>query len=242
VGQGDSIFIETPEGVQVLIDGGPDGGVLRELQKLMPYFDRSIDIVIATHPDRDHIGGLPDIFERFEVTSYITAGTKSDSGTYSYLQEVIEEEQAQHVIIDRPMSLALGGKVKLDILFPTRDASLMESNASSVIVELIYGEHEFLFTGDSPKSIEKYLASIYGTRLDAEVLKVGHHGSKTSSAESFIDTVNPEYAIISAGEDNRYGHPHKEVVERFVERNAAILETKNGAVIFISDGEKLWIK
>ena len=242
IGQGDSIFIETPNGTQVLIDGGPDKKVLRELNKVMPFYDRSIDMVIATHPDKDHIGGLPDVFKRFHVTTFLEPGVSSDTGTYRALMQSAANEGAHHIVVNRRMSFALDNNVHLQILFPDRDASGLENNMASIVTRLVFGENEFLLTGDSPHAIEKYLVSLFGDALHSDVLKAGHHGSRTSSSDMFIEYVDPDYAIISAGAHNSYGHPHTEVIDALLSHGATIMETKNGTIIFKSDGKHLRLK
>jgi competence protein ComEC len=138
------------------------------------------------------------------------------------------------------MIFNLGGGAQLEILFPERDPSMLESNTSSIVARLTYGESEFMFTGDSPTGIENHLVSLYGKTLDSDVLKVGHHGSRTSTSESFIRAVDPEYAIISSGSDNRYGHPHKEVTDLLATFGAEILNTAEvGTIIFETDGKNL---
>lgn len=239
VGQGDSIFIEAPGGNQILIDGGPDRKVVRELSRLMPFFDRSIDVVIATHPDLDHIGGLPDVFDRFRVSMFIESGVPGESGADEALLEKVEEEGAERVFAKGNMSLTLGGGAYLHVLFPDRDAAGLETNTSSLVAKLVYGDHEFLLTGDSPKNIEAYLVNRFGEKLESDVLKAGHHGSKTSTSESFLAAVHPLYTVISAGESNRYGHPHAEVTERLLRNDVTVVETKNGTIVFMSDGETL---
>lgn len=243
VGQGDSILIQAPNGNQILIDGGPDKKVLREIGKVMPFYDRSIDVVIATHPDKDHIGGLPDVFKRYDIKTFIEPGVEHDTGTYESLLKAIETEKSKHIIAKQKMTISLGGGIVLQVLFPNTNASGLESNTASIVARLVYGESEFMLTGDSPKSIENYLVSTYGTQLQSDVLKAGHHGSKTSSSESFVASVDPQYVVISAGEDNRYGHPHKEVMELLSKFSINIFETsKTGTIIFETDGENIKIK
>jgi competence protein ComEC len=239
VGQGDSIFIETKEGIQILIDGGGDRKVLRELSRLMSFFDRSIDIVIATHADKDHIGGLPDVFKRFRVGAYVKTNDEGESGAYETLEYLVVREESTIITVDGAMSLDLGGGAMLAILFPDRDLKGVASNIASIISKLAYGEHEFLFMADAPKNIEEYVVARYGASLESDVLKVGHHGSKTSSGKDFIATVRPTYAIISAGKDNRYGHPHQEVIDSLEVSDAEIVSTIHGTVIFESDGTTL---
>ena len=238
VGQGDAIFIETPNGVQVLVDGGSGAQVLRALQKVMPFFDRSIDVVIATHPDKDHIGGLPDVFRRFDVATYVESGVDEDNALYHALHEYVSEEGARHITIEKPLSFTLDGVV-FDVLFPDRMLNEIEKNTASVVLRVSYKEHAFLLMGDAPKSVERYLVEKHGNSLQSNVLKVGHHGSKTSSGEDFIKTVSPHFGIISAGKDNRYNHPHKEVIDILTENAVSVLSTTEGSVEFQSDGHTL---
>ena len=237
VGQGDAIFIEAPNGSQVLIDGGPNKSVLRELGRMMPFYDRSIDVVIATHPDSDHIGGLPAVFKNFDVDVVFDPGVDSDSGVFKAYEDLILEKNIKRIHPFAGTVISLGKDISLEILFPDRDASNMKANTASIIARLVYGESEFLFTGDSPKSIEKYLMSI-GADIESDVLKVGHHGSKTSSVESFVARVSPAIAVVSAGKDNRYGHPHREVIETF---NAAEIDmystAEEGTIICTTKGD-----
>lgn len=246
VGQGDSIFIEAPNGNQVLIDGGASAAVLRELSRVMPFNDRSIDIVIATHPDKDHIGGLSDVLERFDVEYILESGVIGESNTFNSFVSLAEQEKkegANRLLARRGQVIVLDQGIELRILFPDRDVSEIESNAGSVIAQLVYGETEFMFTGDSPQAIEKYLVSIDGANLRSDVLKVGHHGSRTSSSEIFLAAVLPSYAVISAGADNRYGHPHAEVLESFNVIESELISTyESGVIIFESNGETISVR
>jgi competence protein ComEC len=136
------------------------------------------------------------------------------------------------------MRIILGDGAYADVLFPDRDVSAVETNTASIIMRVVYGETSFMLTGDSPQSIERYLtSSIYRTSLRSDVLKVGHHGSRTSSAEAFVHAVSPRYAVFSRGCDNAYGHPHREVVERFARLGIETRDTcEDGTVVFRSDG------
>ncbi len=247
VGQGDATLIESPTGTQVLIDGGPDAHVLRELSDTMGFFDRTIDMVVATHPDLDHIAGLVDVLERYRVHTILM--TENESGTpvnEAFLTRV-RDEGAEIIMARRGQVFDLGrsaaGSTTLAILFPDRDPQGLESNTASIVSRLSYGQSDFIFTGDSPQAIEEYLVDSADTSLQSEVLKAGHHGSDTSSSELFVGAVAPLYAIISAGKDNRYGHPHKEVVDRFATFG---IDTKNtaesGSIFMVSDGEGIWFR
>lgn len=240
VGQGDAIFIESPTGNQVLIDGGPAGRLAAPLAKVMPWYDRSIDLVIATHPDADHIGGLPMVFERYRVANFMEPGVKGDTGVAREVEYRVEQEGGQNFLARRGQTIDLGGGAVLQILFPDHDVSAMETNDASIVAKLIYGSTTAMLTGDSPEKIEKYLISFGSTTLDADILKLGHHGSKTSSSEEFLKAVSPQIAIISAGINNRYGHPHAEVTDRLNTLNIKTLRTEDfdhqKTITLVSDG------
>lgn len=241
VGQGDSIYIETPSGRQALIDGGADAHVLSALGSVMPWHDRSIDLVLATHPDKDHVGGLAAVIDKYDVSHVVWNGAEHDTKTYqNFLDAVAEEETrgAEMIVARRGQRFALDTGVFLDILFPDHDPNGWETNDGSIVLILTSGNNRFLLTGDAPQSVEKYLVGIDGTHLPADVLKLGHHGSKTSSAEIFLAAVSPEYAVVSAGKDNQYGHPHQEVIDRVKNMGIPIFSTaESGTIMFTSDGE-----
>lgn len=237
VGQGDAIFIEGPTGVQLLIDGGATRAVLRNLSSSMPFFDRSIDAVLATHPDQDHVGGLVYVFERYTVANYIESGNMSDTETYRTLDARVQEERAARTVARRGMRLLLGGGAYADVLFPDRDVSAVESNTASIILRVIYGDTEVMLTGDAPSTIERYIATVYPRTLASDVLKAGHHGSKTSSSEVFVRAVDPKYVVYSRGCDNRYGHPAPETMALFQRLNIPAFDTcELGTITFHSNG------
>ncbi len=243
VGQGDSIFIETPDGVQMLIDGGVNNAVLRQLAKQMSIGDKSLDVVLATHPDKDHVGGLVDVLARYQVANIIKTNNQSDTATFKALELAEEEERANIYLATAGQQLALGASTLVLILSPSGDVANLESNTSSIVAQLRYGEIEFMLTGDAPISIEEYLTRTFGDTLESEVLKLGHHGSRTSSGEIFLDTVKPNFAVVSASKDNTYGHPHSEVVENVTKRNIEMLSTADqGTIVFKSDGKRVWVE
>lgn len=243
VGQGDAIFIQSPTGAQILIDGGPHQSVLRPLGREMPFFDRSIDVVLYTHPDIDHIGGLPEVLERYKVSFFGETETEAGTALFGALQRRRDVEGAEVIDLRRGQIFDLGGGAHLEVLFPDRELGGQEANLSSVIMRLSYGEAEFMLTGDAPKATEEYLAILDGEELRSDVLKVAHHGSKTSSSAAFLSAVSPQYAIISAGCDNRYGHPHEDVIDRLHSVTAEILSTcEHGTVTFTSDGNEVILK
>ncbi len=242
VGQGDAIFIESPTGIQMLIDGGPGRSVLRQLSEVMGFWDRHIDTVLLTHEDKDHVGGLPDVFSRYEIGTFVRTENQGESGEADLVDVRAEEEGSRVIYARRGMQFDLGGGAVLTVLFPDRDPSFLESNTSSIVARLTYGDTEFLFTGDSPQAIERYLISQDSLFLDSDVLKLGHHGSKTSTSQEFVEAVDPDYAIVSAEKNSRYGHPHKEVVEVVTAQGATLLNTADlGSITFETDGRALWL-
>ncbi len=241
VGQGDAIHVKTPDGYEMLIDGGPSAVVLRELARERSFFDHSIDVMIATHPDTDHVSGLVDVLKRYAVGMIIKTAADHDAPAAVAFEKAASAEGVQIVIAEAGQQIQLGASTTIRVFSPHGNTSDWENNVASVVVQIIYGEMEFMLTGDAPSGIEEYLAAMYGERLKSDVLKLGHHGSKTSSSEEFLGVVQPQYAVVSAGRDNRYGHPHREVVERAGAAGARIISTAElGTIMFQTDGERLW--
>ena len=242
IGQGDAIFIEAPNGTQVLLDGGANKKVLSELAAIMPFHDRSIDMVIASHPDQDHIGGLPSVLARYQVGMVMDPGLEHDTAAYRELERMVEEKNIERVIARRGQIVWLDDGVYLEILFPDRDPAGWDTNDASIVARLVYGDTSFMLTGDSPQKIERYLVGLEGDNLASDVLKLGHHGSKTSTSEVFLGFVSPAYTIISAGRENQYGHPHKEVLELVGRFGIPILATyERGTVVVRTDGTHISI-
>lgn len=247
IGQGDAIFIEAPNGVQMLVDGGPDSSVLRELSKVMRFSDRTIDVILATHPDKDHVAGLPLVLENYRVSNFIDSVADSDTNIYSELENrANEEEGMKHYYGMRGMIITLDKKagVYFEIFYPNQDEmKLTDTNDLSIVGKLVYGKTSFMLTGDAPKLAESMLVSTDGNLLQSTVLKAGHHGSRTSSSKVFLEAVKPDYGIISAGKGNSYGHPHKETLENLKSENIKILSTiDEGTIKFESDGESLRLR
>ncbi len=243
VGQGDAIFIETFDGVQLLIDGGPDNTVLRELPRQMSIWDRDLDIVLSTHPDKDHIGGLVDVLARYQVDKIITTENTSDSAVSSSFSSAVKNETSDILLARAGQTIQLGASTTLVIFSPASDPTSWESNTSSIVLQLRYGDIEFMLTGDATLNIEEYIGKTYGDVLESEVLKLGHHGSRTATADLFLDLVMPDYAVVSAGKGNSYGHPHTEVLDKLSKRNIELFSTaEQGTVVFKTDGQQIWIE
>lgn len=241
VGQGDAILIETPKGYQILIDGGPTNTILEKLGQEMPFWDRTIDVVILTHPEHDHIAGLLEVLERYKVDYILWTGVLRDTAEYDEWKRLLTEENANIKIAQAGQKI-ITPKSVINILYPFENIEGKEvsnTNNTSVITHLVFGNTTFLFTGDAYKSVERKLVN-GGVIVESDVLKVGHHGSKTSTSRELLEQVMPEIAVISVGRENRYGHPYNEVLELLAEYGIKVLRTDQaGDIKIISDGENL---
>lgn len=247
VGQGDAIYIRAPNGNDILIDGGPDQGITHELTAVIPSFDTDIDLVIATHPDKDHIAGLITAFENYEVKKYLHSESSSGSSFDTSLKKhAADELNVQETMARRGQRFIIDDThgVYLDILFPDQNTSTFkETNDASIVARLVYGQIAFMLTGDAPASVENFIVGQDKESLQSEVLKLGHHGSKTSTSDLFLETVKPDYAIVSAGKNNSYHHPNIDIVARVTQHNIPLLSTiEEGTIMFETDGTTLWRK
>jgi competence protein ComEC len=240
VGQGDAIFIQTPSGKQILIDGGPsETQVLSELGRQMPFWDRTLDLVILTHPDSDHVNGLVPVLERYRVDTVIHRQIEMESETYTYWLALVEAEGAAVYEGQAGLSLTLDEGLEMLVLHP--GARAWESaNDNSVVTRLTYGEASLLLPGDIEAGVEKELVRD-GAPLASTILKAAHHGSCSSTTQAFLEAVDPEAVVISVGADNRFGHPCDEVLERL--GHLPVYRTdEHGAVEIVSDGTRMWVE
>lgn len=235
IGQGDAIFIETPNQKQILIDGGPDQTILSKLPSIMWPWDRTIDAIVVTHPDADHVSGLISVFERYDVATIYETGVRGGTPVIAKLEETMDAQQAARVLGRAGQSFVIDG-VTFDIIWPTVDATKTQKdrNNTSIVLRVRYGKTVFLFTGDAEEVVEDEFGISAG---DVNVLKVGHHGSKTSTSFELLQTIKPEIAVISAGVDNRYGHPHPIVLWRLTQQDSRIWRTDlDGDILVSTDG------
>ncbi len=242
VGQGDAIFIQTPSGRQILVDGGLYPSVLNDqLGRQMPFWDREIDMVVATHPDADHVSGLAGVFTRYKVGQVLTDGEGwGESPIYDAVLLAAEESGTP---LHRAMAgevIHIGDGVQLEIVHPGESLEAEARNDNSVSLRLVYGDFTLLLTGDAEEKAEAAMLAA-GHPLHALVFKAGHHGSRTSSTAPFLAAVRPSFIIVSAGADNRFGHPHPEVLQRAEAVGAAVLRTDElGTIKVITDGQRMW--
>ena len=247
VGQGDAIFIQIASLYQILIDGGPDSSILERLSREMPFWDRTIDLVVLTHPEKDHMTGLTNVLERYHVDYVVWTGVIRDTLAFQRWQDALKQEikEGCDIKIAKKGQRIIVGKAILDILHPfkeLKDTSPNDSNKTSVVAKLLFGEISFLFTGDIYSSQERDLITS-GVDLDSDVLKLAHHGSKTSSSDEFISAVSPEIAVAQIGKDNSYGHPHQQIIQRLTQRYIVLFRTDiNGDITMTSDGNCLKVE
>ena len=232
VNRGDAIWFQTPHGKEVLIDGGDDIRILSELEKYRPFWDRSIDILIITHPDKDHYGGAIEVLKRFDVQNVILTGALKSDPYYNELFRIIQEKNVHMMFAYADTDFIIDG-VEFDFLYPFTSQfanSKAADNNYSLVLKVQYNGKKILLTGDAEKEAEEILLQS-DLNLSADVLKIGHHGSKTSSTKSFLQAVKPEKAIITTGVKNSFGHPHLEVLERLEEMNIPFENVRDGAVV-----------
>lgn len=242
VGQGDAIYIETPEHFQILIDGGPDKSILRELGEVMPFSDRSIDMIVLTHPHSDHVAGLVEVLRRYRIGEVYLTGVVHTSADYLTFLQLIEQENISAKEVGGPIDLVLDHGIIFQFLYPLESISGKGSenlNNTSIINRLVYGDDELLLTGDLEAEGEDLLLAS-GQDIRSNILKVGHHGSQSSSQEKFLKTVNPDMAIISVGSDNDFGHPSPRTISRLERLDIGVLRTDLESRIEIKSSGQGW--
>jgi len=248
VGQGDAILIQTPSRQSILIDGGPTPEAIKlQLGKRMPFWERTINLVVLTQPQSDHLAGLIEVIQRYETLRVMESDTSSDTAAYQEWLRVLRAKNIKREIIHAGQEIDLGDNIKLEVIHPP--LSWLQNTASNindngVVLRLSWNRVSFLFTADISKEVEWYLIS-QRKNLCSTVLKVAHHGSKTATSPEFLSVVNPKIAVISVGSDNKFGQPHHEVLERLTSQlgnDRVFLTSQHGTINLTSDGYRLWIE
>ncbi len=242
VGQGDAILVETPSGNRVLVDGGPGEAVLQAaLGRHLPFYDRRIDLVTLTHPQADHAGGLPAVLEQYGVGAVLGSSTEPQSAAGDHWREVLAASRTPVIEATRGMAFDVGDGAILTVISPPTLSPHQSANLNdaSIVLRLTYGSFSMLLTGDIGSEAE-YGMERLGAGLQSTVLKVAHHGSRTSTSADFLSLVDSSVAVISVGKDNRFGHPAPEVLER-LEDQAVYRTDQSGDVTVSTDGHKVWV-
>jgi competence protein ComEC len=242
VGQGDAILIETPEGRHALVDGGASALVLAQrLGEELPFWERTLDLVALTHPQEDHLGGLIDALERYDVRQVIASPYEADSAGYEEWRTRIDEREVAYREATAGDAIDLGDGITLRVLAPDPAiVALDDANNESLVLKLTWRDVSFLLTGDIEVEAEEELIQS-GADLRATVLKVPHHGSATSSSAAFVQAVQPELSVVSVGQNNPFGHPVPSVMERLGEASFVLRTDEHGTIEMSTDGHKVWV-
>jgi len=230
IGQGDSSLIVSKRGESILIDCGPNSKVIDQIENKLGYWNKKIDLLIITHGDKDHYGGCRDIIERFEVSKVMINGVlDSKNKSYTALLEFIKTQNIQILPSLTNTYITIQDNIELQLLNPQTNLwgqEIRDDNPESIVILVRSANNTILLTGDANEATEAKILSQY-PQLDVDILKAGHHGSKTSTSDKLLDTITPKQVIISAGANNSYNHPHPDIINKLKTRNIKIQETKN---------------
>lgn len=237
VGQGDSTLIQIND-KNILIDAGPNDSI----DKLMSYLSKQnikkFDYIIATHPDEDHIGGMSSVIKKYNIGKFYAPKKLSNTRTFENMIKALSSKNLKINQGQQGINLDLGKNVVCEMLAPN-NTKYENTNNYSIVLKITYGNTKFLFTGDAEKISEQEMLS-KDLDLSADVLKIGHHGSSSSTSEEFLDKVNPKIAVISCGKDNKYGHPHKQTLAKLKNKKIKIYRTDvDGSIVLTSDGKSI---
>ena len=271
VGQGDAI-LTTLGSIQILVDGGPNNKVLDCLSGHMPFWDREIEVVLLTHPQKDHFGGLIDVFKSYKVENFVSSALDSGSREYKVLKNLVGGSGAKIINPTYGSEIRLG-VIRLDILWPSEDflvANIISGNAEqissagenydgvlgaftskrdpnefSLVAVLRFGNFDALLTGDIGPEVSGEISQMLevNSQKSIEYLKVPHHGSKNGLTGELLEASRPEIAVISVGKNNSYGHPHEEVMSMLTQEKIRVLRTDQmGNVVILTDGRSWEVK
>lgn len=241
VGQGDAAYIKVND-MDILIDAGPKSDVDKLMKQLEEKNIDDFEIIVATHPHEDHIGGMTKVLQSYKVENFYMPKVEHSTKTFENMIKEVEKQGLKVKVLKEGVNIDIGEGALLETFSPNQE-EYNNLNNYSPIMKLTFGNNSFLFTGDAEKEVEEEVLSKYKDKLNSDVIKFGHHGSSTSSSTEFIEEVSPSYGIISCGVDNSYGHPHKEILKIIQDMNIKTYRTDTqGQVIVISDGNSIEIK
>ncbi|MDP2690942.1 MAG: MBL fold metallo-hydrolase [bacterium] len=242
IGQGDSILITTPNGRTVLIDGGPGTTILERLGEETGFWLKKIDLMLLTHPDLDHLEGLVEVLQRYQVDRVMMTGVMHGSALYQTFLRLLENNAPEVILVDPSMDWRIDTGVYLDMLYPVHSVAMREVdnvNDTSIVFKLIYGESTMFLGGDIEEDTEHELL-MTDFDLTADVYKAGHHGSITSNTQPLLDAILAEQIVITSGRDNQFNHPHLETVLRFDQMATPWINTKDLGTITLSSNGQEW--
>ncbi|MFA6304291.1 MAG: ComEC/Rec2 family competence protein [Patescibacteria group bacterium] len=256
IGQGDGILIRTPDRQNIVIDGGPDNSFITKLGATLPFYDRTIDLMILTHPHADHVTGLITVLERYQVKQVLSAGVIYQSAPYYGWLKLIQEKNIPIVFAQAGQEFIFG-EVDLKVIYPWQNfankeivekgdeaatsGSIDNLNNTSVVLKMVYRQNCVIFTGDLEIPGEELILKSK-QNITADILKVGHHGSDTATSEKFLAQVNPKYAVIQVGQDNKFGLPDLRVIKRLAKKQIKIYRTdQNNDVLFRLTGQSITV-
>lgn len=239
VGQGDSIFIRTPAGYKILIDGGSNDKVLDHLGNQLPFFDKTLDLVVLTHPQSDHLAGLIEVAKRYEIKRLWVSYSENDTAQYSEWENVLGTQGLEGRVVWSGDQLVFSDNVVLQVQWPRIESASDDLNTTSVVILIDYNDFEGLLTGDADNQVQPYTEST----LEVEFLKVPHHGAKTALDKAFTSKLSPEISVISVGSRNRYGHPAQNTIDLLRSLGSELHRTdEDGTVEIVTDGSSWYTK
>jgi len=243
VGQGDASLVMAEKGINILIDGGPNEKIIEKLDKYLPIYNKKIDILVLTHPHADHVAGLINVLEKYPALEIWMTGVLHNSPEYLAFLETVRDKKIKTKIIASAHIRKISEDTKIEILYPNKNLlrqKVDNLNNSSIVLKVNYKDKAFLFTGDIEKEAEEELCGV--DFISADVLKVAHHGSSTSSAEDFLKMVKPDIAVIQVGE-NDFGMPSLRILKRLERMGTVVYRTDlDGDVIMETDGEEIKVQ
>ncbi len=239
IGQGDCILIRTPAGQNILIDGGADNKPLSEIAKVLPWWDRTIDYIVITHYHADHMMALIELLNKYKVKQILVTDHQPDDLLYRTWSEKLAEYNLEATVVQAGQTFIIEDNLSWQIIIA--DGYHKDYNDNSIVIRLSFKDIDYLFTGDLPTVQEKRILNT-NLVLESEILKVAHHGSKYSSSQAWLQAINPELCVIQSGEDNKFGHPHQEAVDRFKGIDCQIKDNQvDSTIIVVSDGQSWWL-
>lgn len=227
VGQGDSVFIRSPYGYNIVIDGGPNLNLTDSVESIMPAQEHSIDLLVLTHPHSDHLFGFMEMLERYKIKYVLLTGVDYKSSLYHYFKQQIADKGVKILLASDSHDIYFNDGLILDIIYPSAPSLNLEPdnvNDDSVMLRLVYADTKILLSGDAEIEEEKNVL-LTSNDISTNVLKAGHHGSRTSSTVEYLEAAHPEYAVISAGVNNQYHHPHPETLQKYDARGITTFRT-----------------